>query len=543
MPERRLDIVLGDVDDEVLKRGGLLARQTHAFAVVANAEDDHAALCVREARQILRQFVRRFVLAADEAHLPVLDDDFVEVDTRILASLDLAQQLIERVVHWSPSTGILYRAARSRRLRAWPGAAVAAYHGAALNWPATDPAPAVPLSASAPAGTLDPYERHYLRRLLLYGFLVRAGLALLLETTGYSRLLAPDEETYATSGWGMALFWAGDLLLKPWRFNTHQPLGYFYINAAFFSVFGHSELPLKLTNALLGALTGRYVYFIARALFGPAVARRSALYAAFFPSLVLWSAVNIRDVWVILLILFVSWKSLQVVKGRSLMALLAVVAAVYALTFLRDYLFFVVALPPLVAFLIGGRGNLGRNFVVALLAALVLLLLFQQGAVSERAVSHLSLEAMSRVRQDMATGGSAFHDNVDISTPARALAFLPLGIAYFLFSPFPWQITSTLKLFSLPEMLLIYSLAPAMLRGIRHTIRTRFREALQVLLLTALLTVSYALGEGNVGTLYRHRAQAILFYLMFAGVGLELRRDAVRAADARDADGLPSPAA
>jgi hypothetical protein len=209
----------------------------------------------------------------------------------------------------------------------------------------------------------------------------------------------------------------------------------------------------------------------------------------------------------------------------------------YALTFLRDYLFFVVALPPLVAFLIGGRGNLGRNFLIALLGGFGVVLLFQQGAVSERAVSHLSLEAMSKVRQDMATGGSAFLDNVDISTPGRALLFLPVGIAYFLFSPFPWQITSTLKLFSLPEMLVIYALAPAMWRGLRHTVRTRFREALQVLLLTALLTVSYALGEGNVGTLYRHRAQAILFYLMFAGVGLELRRGA------RAAPELPVPVA
>jgi 4-amino-4-deoxy-L-arabinose transferase-like glycosyltransferase len=418
-----------------------------------------------------------------------------------------------------------------------------AYHAVILSWPAPDSAPAAASPVTAPVEGLDAYERHYLRRLLLYGFLVRAALALLLELTGYSRLLAPDEETYASSGLGLALYWAGDLLLEPWRFRTQQPLGYFYINAVFFYVFGQSELPLKLTNALLGALTGRYIYFIARELFGAAVARRSALYAAFFPSLMLWSAVNIRDVWVILLILFVSWKSLQVVKGRSVTALVAVVGAVYALTFLRDYLFFVVALPPLVAFLIGGRGNLGRNFLVSLLAGLGLVVLFHQGAVSERAVSHLSLEAMSRVRQDMATGGSAFHDNVDISTPAKALAFLPLGIAYFLFSPFPWQLTSTLKLFSLPEMLLIYALAPAMLRGLRHAVRTRFREALQVLLLTALLTVSYALGEGNVGTLYRHRAQAMPFYLMFAAVGLELRRVAARAGDAPAGGGLPSPAA
>ena len=52
--------------------------------------------------------------------------------------------------------------------------------------------------------------------------------------------------------------------------------------------------------------------------------------------------------------------------------------------------------------------------------------------------------------------------------------------------------------------------------------RSASASALQILLLTGLLTVSYALGEGNVGTLYRHRAQAIAFYLMFAAVGLEL---------------------
>jgi hypothetical protein len=73
-------------------------------------------------------------------------------------------------------------------------------------------------------------------------------------------------------------------------------------------------------------------------------------------------------------------------------------------------------------------------------------------------------------------------------------------------------------------MILIYLLTPAMIRGIRYTIRTRFREALQILLVTGLITVSYALGEGNVGTLYRHRAQAISMYLMFAAACLELKK-------------------
>ena len=198
--------------------------------------------------------------------------------------------------------------------------------------------------------------------------------------------------------------------------------------------------------------------------------------------------------------------------------------AVYALTFFRDYLFFVVSLPPVAALIIGRSRNFGRNFMLAVLIGLGLVMLLQYGAVSEKAVSRMSLESMSEARRDMATGGSAFHGTVDISTPGKALAFLPIGIAYFLFSPFPWEITSVLKLFSLPEMILIYGLTPAIFRGIRFAIRERFRDSFQILLLTAFLTVSYSLGEGNVGTLYRHRAQVISMYLMFAAVGLELAR-------------------
>lgn len=397
--------------------------------------------------------------------------------------------------------------------------------------------PSSPPTDLVPPGgqELDSGERQLLRRLLFYGFLVRVVVALALEFSGFSTRLAPDEETYGGAGWRTALYWMDEVSLPDWRMFSKQPLGYFYINAAFFYVFGHTEIPLKLVNALLGALTGRYVYLIARDLFGSSVATRSAQFAAFFPSLVLWSSVNIRDVWVIFLILFVSWHSLRIVKGGSLLALVHVGLGVYAITFFRDYLFFVVALPPVMAFLIGTRGNLGRNFFFAMLAAVGVLYLMERGA-GAGAVPHMSLESLSQVRQDMAQGaGSAFQQNVDISTPGRALLFLPVGIVYFLFSPFPWQMTSLLKLFSLPEMLLMYYLTPSIVRGIVHTVRHHLREALQVLLLTALLTVSYALGEGNVGTLYRHRAQAILFYLMFASVGLDLKR-APRPVD----EGLPA---
>jgi hypothetical protein len=137
----------------------------------------------------------------------------------------------------------------------------------------------------------------------------------------------------------------------------------------------------------------------------------------------------------------------------------------------------------------------------------------------------VSLEVVSQTRAALSSEGeSAIERGADVSTPAAALAFLPVGLLYFFFSPFPWTITSPLKALSVPEMLLVYRLTLPAARGLAAAVRTRFRESLVLLLLTAFLTVTYAIGEGNVGTLYRHRAQTIPFYLIFAAFGLERAR-------------------
>ena len=373
-------------------------------------------------------------------------------------------------------------------------------------------------------------DEAFLRKLVFWGFAVRVVAVLVLEWTGYSTVLAPDENTYASYGRRLALYWTGEILIKPERFESDNPLAYFYLNAANYWLFGSFTLPLKLVNAFVGAITCRYVFLLAQHLFGGQVARRTAKLVQFLPSLVLWSAVNIRDIWVIFLIVYLSWKSLQLSQGYSRLALAQFIAALFLLSRFRDYLFFVVGVPPVVALLIGNRDHLMRNFILSSVAGISLVLLLQSGAISAQTQQRMSLEAMSEVRRDMATGGSAFERDVDISTPGRALAFLPIGMAYFLFSPFPWQITSLLKALALPEILLMYYLTPSIVRGIRHASTVGFRRSFQALLLTALLTVTYSLASGNVGTMYRHRAQAIAFYMMFGAAGLELRRKSRAAA-------------
>jgi hypothetical protein len=363
----------------------------------------------------------------------------------------------------------------------------------------------------------------HLRRLLLTAFLIRVACALFLHFTGYSRLLAPDEGTYASDGWDLALHWLGTLPGPHWRYSTGQPMGYFEINALFFAVFGQTEVPIKILNAAIGTLTIRYVFLIANQLYGVAVGRRAATLAAYFPSLILWSSVNIRDIWVILLLAFAAWQGIQFRERFNIKAIVLLALTVYATSRFRDYLVYVLLIPPIAAVLIGRREHFVRNAILSVFVATAGLLMLQQGIVGRQTEARLSLEAIAQLRQNMATGGSAFERGADISSPGGALLFLPTGLVYFFFSPFPWQVTSVLKALSLPEMLLLYYLVPSIIRGLRWTLRERFQEAFQMLLLTALIAVSYALGSGNIGTMYRHRAQAIVFVLIVASVGLELR--------------------
>ena len=73
-------------------------------------------------------------------------------------------------------------------------------------------------------------------------------------------------------------------------------------------------------------------------------------------------------------------------------------------------------------------------------------------------------------------------------------------------------------------MLVWYALMPALVRGLRYTVRHRFREALPILTFAVILTLAYAVFQSNVGTAYRQRSQISMFFFIFMGAGIELKQ-------------------
>ncbi|HEX8336804.1 MAG TPA: hypothetical protein VF621_08740, partial [Pyrinomonadaceae bacterium] len=136
------------------------------------------------------------------------------------------------------------------------------------------------------------------------------------------------------------------------------------------------------------------------------------------------------------------------------------------------------------------------------------------------------LEAVQRSRSDLVrSANSGFGADVDVSTAAGALSAMPLGMAYLLFAPFPWQLASLRQSITLPEMIIWWASFPLLLMGIWFTLKYRLRQALPILIFTTMLTLAYSIFQGTVGTAYRQRSQILVFYFIFVAVGAVLLKE------------------
>jgi hypothetical protein len=167
--------------------------------------------------------------------------------------------------------------------------------------------------------------------------------------------------------------------------------------------------------------------------------------------------------------------------------------------------------------------NMLRQFAIVLAIGIGLTYLGVLRTADAQFETYGDLEHVQRSRADLVrSANSGFGADVDVSTASGALSAVPLGMAYLLFAPFPWQLASLRQSITLPEMLAWWAAFPLLVMGIWFTVKYRLRQALPILLFTSMLTLAYSIFQGNVGTAYRQRSQILVFYFIFVAVGAVL---------------------
>jgi hypothetical protein len=374
-------------------------------------------------------------------------------------------------------------------------------------------------------------ERGFLSRVYLATLVLRVTMAVALNASAANSTVAAtfwgDSGTYDAAGDSLARRWHGEGTSTSWT-EALSGYGFVYYVGAIYYVFGRNQLLIQFLNATIGSLTVLVVYAIGRRLFGTEVARWSALFMAFFPQMLFWSAGMYKDPAVLFCIALSMFAVLRLrdVFSPGMAALLGLAAI--GLLSLRFYIFYFVALAALGAFVFGRRGPIvprlaSYGLVLAVLVGALTFAVKRETLEMQRAF--MTLDRMQVTRMDQAIWGkSAYGTEYDVSTPGGALQALPTGLVYLLFAPFPWAISSVRQLLVLPETLVWYALMPAFVRGIGYSIRQRLRDVLPILVFTVTLTIAYALMQGNVGTAYRQRTQVTIFFFVFMAVGIVQRR-------------------
>jgi 4-amino-4-deoxy-L-arabinose transferase-like glycosyltransferase len=368
-------------------------------------------------------------------------------------------------------------------------------------------------------------EARFLTRTYTTTVLLRYTLAVFLNAyaVDYSFTMTfwGDSGTYDAFGYMIAQAWSGDGAIGPLIGTMHS---FAYVVGVVYYVFGRNQLLVQLLNGTLGGLAVIVIFAIARELFDSQVARWAALFMAFFPQMIFWSAAMYKDPAVILAIAVSMYALLKLRSAFGIGHLVMFLTSLLALMFLRFYIFYFVAFATLGTFPFAQKRRAVASIVAQ--AALVASFAAAFSAVADREMvsqqtAYFDLEKVQVSRMDLARSArSGYGAEADVSTPLGALRVLPTGFLYLMFAPFPWSISGIRQALTVPETLVWYALMPALVRGLVYTLRHSFRNALPILVFAGSLTLAYAIFQGNVGTAYRQRTQISMFYFIFIGVGL-----------------------
>jgi hypothetical protein len=288
-----------------------------------------------------------------------------------------------------------------------------------------------------------------------------------------------------------------------------------------------------------------YVYRISRELgMSQGAARGAGWLVVLSPAFVFWSGSLYKEGLVMLALSAGTYHTLRLQarwRGRSLMLL---AASLFCLLALRFYLAIMMSVVVVLGLLWGRKDPDARTQAHALLpplarqgviavafVGLLITLGFSEGAERRLAESpegqvvEVDLTRLNVDRQWSATSAySGYLTEADISTPAAAVRYLPVGLVYFLAVPFPWQFGSLRQNLVIPETAFWILLYPLIGIGIVRGLRMNRASTMVLLAVTGGMCVIYTLVSGNVGIAYRMRSQVWLLWAPFAAWGWEAWR-------------------
>ncbi|CAN5287637.1 hypothetical protein BH10PLA2_BH10PLA2_16010 [soil metagenome] len=306
-----------------------------------------------------------------------------------------------------------------------------------------------------------------------------------------------------------------------------------YVLAIFYLISAGAEIvPLALgLYCLLTTWSTVLAYRVARQL---GVSHQGAIVTgsliAFSPAFAIWGSALYKEGLVLIAMYLVMLHGLRLQEAMRPMSVVVLGLSFMALFGLRFYMA-TILMGGLAIGLLMGRSSpktgsdmppIFRQLILLALVSVIFGLVGISGKANQMASADLSdnLAKINSSRRDLASYRSGYLEDADVSTPEKALAFLPIGMAYFLTVPLPWHLSTMRQNIAIPEsffwLVVIY---PCTVRGIGRAWLKNKQGTIFLLVAAFMVTAFYGIFCGNIGTAYRMRIQVWAIFAIFAGWG------------------------
>jgi hypothetical protein len=376
-------------------------------------------------------------------------------------------------------------------------------------------------------------EKDFLIKVFIFALFARLAFGLLIHVFDLRDFFGGDANTFDFFGNRVLEVWLGiespidDLSIRAFTMTGY---GINYFVAVIYLFTGQNILAAQSLCGVIGAATCVLVYYCSFKVFNNLqVSRFATLCVAFFPALVIWSGQLLKDGLIVFLLVLAFTIVLSLQEKLNYFYIVLLILAFFGIISLRFYIFYMVAVGVVGSFILGS-GNTTQSLVRRSVVVVVLGLGLTYIGVLDTASVNLdqvtNLDRIQNSRSGLANSAdSGFGKETDVSTTVGAITAVPIGFIYLMLAPFPWEVGSLRQSFTLPDSLLWWSSMPFLLFGLIYTIKHRLRKAIGILIFTLMLTLSYSIFQGNVGTAYRQRTQIQVFLFIFIAVGIVVKKE------------------
>ena len=293
-----------------------------------------------------------------------------------------------------------------------------------------------------------------------------------------------------------------------------------------YSLFGRSILMAKSISLFFGINCVYLAYKVAKDLWDKDIAQKVGWAVALFPSLILYSVLTMREVYVCFFLLLgvhgiINWLKYYDFKSLIL-TILGFIGATYfhGAMILGLIAFFVItillSLKKFVLSLIKSKINV--KFFIIFLISLIGSGLFFTNKISVPKIGNIlkagSAENLGLKMKSSTRGVASYPEWLEPQSTFEMIYKIPLRSIYLLFSPFPWEVKRIKHLIGMLDSFLYMYLFVLIFRNRKIIWNNPYLKIISIILIFYLLI--FAVGVGNFGTGIRHRSKFVIILILLA---------------------------